>query len=67
MVENFSLQRRVQTGSESHPVSYPMGCRAISLRVKRAGREADRSPPSNGEVKKAWSYTSTPQYAFMEL
>jgi hypothetical protein len=23
------------------------------------------SPPSSAEVKKAWSYTSTPRYAFM--
>jgi hypothetical protein len=28
-------------------------------------READHSPPSSAEVKNAWSYTSTPQYAFM--
>jgi hypothetical protein len=29
------------------------------------GREADHSPPSSAEVKNAWSYTSTPQYALM--
>jgi hypothetical protein len=28
--------------------------------VKRPGREADYSPPTNGEVKKIWIYTSTP-------
>jgi len=33
------------------------------LGVKRPGREADHSPPSNTAVKNAWSYTSTPQYA----
>jgi hypothetical protein len=33
--------------------------------IKRPGREADHSPPSNAEVKNAWSYTSTPQYVFM--
>jgi hypothetical protein len=33
--------------------------------VKRPGREADHSPPSIAEFKNAWSYTSTPQYAFM--
>jgi hypothetical protein len=27
--------------------------------------EADHSPPSGAEVKNAWSYTSTPQYAFI--
>jgi hypothetical protein len=38
---------------------------ALSLRVKRPGREADHSPPSSAEVKHAWSYTSVPQYVFM--
>jgi hypothetical protein len=33
--------------------------------VKRPGREADHSPPSNTEVKNAWSYTSSPPYVFM--
>jgi hypothetical protein len=28
--------------------------------------EADHSPISNAKVKNAWSYTSFPQYAFME-
>jgi len=30
----------------------------LSRRVKRAGREADHSPPSSAEISKAWSYTS---------
>jgi hypothetical protein len=39
---------------------------APSSRVKRPGREADRSHPSSAEVKNAWRYyTSTPQYVFM--
>jgi hypothetical protein len=29
------------------------------------GGEADHSLPSNAGVKNAWSYTSTPSYAFM--
>jgi hypothetical protein len=33
---------------------------AFSLGVKRPGREADHSPPSNTEVINAWSYISTP-------
>jgi len=33
---------------------------AFSPGVKRPVREADHSPPSNAEVKNAWSYTSTP-------
>jgi hypothetical protein len=38
---------------------------ALSLGVKWPGREADHSPPSSAEVKNEWSYTSTPQYAFV--
>jgi hypothetical protein len=37
----------------------------LSLGIKRPGREADHSPPSSAEVKNAWSYTSTPEYAVM--
>jgi hypothetical protein len=32
---------------------------ALSLGVKQPGREANHSPSSSEEVKKAWSYTST--------
>jgi hypothetical protein len=38
---------------------------ALSLGVKRPGREAGHSFPSNAEVKNAWSYISPPQYALM--
>jgi hypothetical protein len=31
----------------------------------RPGREADHSPPSSAEIKKAWTYTSTPLYVFL--
>jgi hypothetical protein len=57
---NFSLHHRVQNGSEALPSSYPMGTGALSLGVKRPGREANHSPPSSAEVKNAWSCTSTP-------
>jgi hypothetical protein len=56
----------VQTGSDGPtqpPIQRVPG--AISLGVKRPGREADHSPPSNAEFKNASSYTSTPQYVFM--
>jgi hypothetical protein len=56
---NFSLNHHVQNGSGAHSASYPVGTGALSLRVKRPGREADHSPPSSAEVKNAWSYTST--------
>jgi hypothetical protein len=42
------------------PIQWVPG--ALSLGVKRLGREADHSPPSSAEVKNAWSYTSTILY-----
>jgi len=33
---------------------------SFSLEAKWPGREDDHSPPPTGEVKNAWSYTSTP-------
>jgi hypothetical protein len=38
------------------PIQWVPG--ALSLEIKRPGREADHSPPSSAEVKNAWSYTS---------
>jgi hypothetical protein len=40
----------------------------LTMMQTRPGREADHSPPSSAEVKKAWSYTSTPpmnEYEFV--
>jgi hypothetical protein len=37
-----------------------MGTGSLSLGVKPPERETDHSLPSNAEVRKAWSYTSTP-------
>jgi hypothetical protein len=48
----------VQTGSGVHPTSYMMGTGGSFPGVKRPGREAGHSPPSNAEVKKMWIYTS---------
>jgi hypothetical protein len=62
---NYSLHHRVQTGSGAHPPPIQWVPGVISLGVKRPGRKADHSPPSSAEVKNAWSYTSTPAYAFM--
>jgi hypothetical protein len=42
------------------------GYRRLSPEIKRPGREANHTPPSNAEVKNAWSYKSTPPYVFME-
>jgi len=33
---------------------------ALSVGVKRPGREADHSPTSSAKVKNAWCYTSIP-------
>jgi hypothetical protein len=37
-------------------------CFTLSAGVKRPGREADHSPPTNAEVKKTWIYTSLLTY-----
>jgi len=42
-----------------------MGTKGSFPGIKRPGREADHSLPSSAYIKNAWSYASTPQYAFM--
>jgi hypothetical protein len=64
-VKKFSLLHIVQTGSGVQPASYKMGTGSSFPGVKRQGREADHSSPTNAEVKKMWIYTSTPTYFFM--
>jgi hypothetical protein len=54
---------RTALGPTQPPIQWVPG--ALSLGVKRPGREADHSPSFSAEVKTEWSYTSTPQYAFM--
>jgi hypothetical protein len=54
---------RTALGPTQPPIQWAPG--ALSLGVKRPGREADHSPPSSAEVKNAWSYTSIPHYVFM--
>jgi hypothetical protein len=53
--KKFSLLHVVQTGSENHLASYPMGPGALSPGVKRPGHEAYNSPPISTEVKKSVS------------
>jgi hypothetical protein len=48
---NFSPNHRVQSDSGAHPASYPVGTGCSFPGLKRMGREADPSPPSNAEVK----------------
>jgi hypothetical protein len=45
-------------GLTQPPIQWVPG--ALSLGVKRPGREADHSPPSSAEVKNGRSWTSTP-------
>jgi hypothetical protein len=59
----FTAASRTALGPTQTPIEWVRG--ALSLCVKRPGRETDHSPPSSAEVKNAWSYTSTPQYVFM--
>jgi hypothetical protein len=49
---------RTALGPTQPPIHWVLG--ALSLGLKRPGREADNSPPSSIEVKNVWSYTSTP-------
>jgi hypothetical protein len=59
----FTKVSRRTLGLTQPPIQWVSG--AISLGVKRPGGEADHSPPTSAKNKNAWSYTSTPQYAFM--
>jgi hypothetical protein len=66
---NFSLHHRIQNGSgpTQPPIQWvPV---ALSLGLKRPGREADHSPPSSAEVKNAWSYPlpNTPSWRGAQL
>jgi hypothetical protein len=61
----FGTASRPTLGPTKPPIQWVPG--ALSLWVKRLGREAERSPPSTAEAKNAWKYTSTPQYVFMAL
>jgi hypothetical protein len=50
--EDFSFSTCIQTGSEAHPVSYPMGTGGpFPGGNARPGRDADHSPPSSAEGK----------------
>jgi hypothetical protein len=45
----FATASRTALGLIQPPIQWVTG--ALSLRVKRPGREADHSPPSSAEVK----------------
>jgi hypothetical protein len=55
------LLTEADRNNQSHlqsPVEKVPGC--LSPKVKRPDHKADRSPPSNAEVKNEWNYTSIP-------
>jgi hypothetical protein len=57
----FTIASQPAVGSTQKPIrGRRCTAGALSPGVKRLEREADHSPPSSAEVKKAWSYTSTP-------
>jgi hypothetical protein len=64
--EYFSLLHVVETGSGAHPASYPMGNLGPFGGCKAPVREVEHSFLTSDEVKKAWIYTSTPPYVFIE-
>jgi hypothetical protein len=59
----FTTASKPALGPTHPPIQRVTG--AVSLRVKRPGRESVHSSPSSAEVKNAWSHTSTPQYTFI--
>jgi hypothetical protein len=54
----FTTASRPALGPTQPSIQWVTG--ALSLVVKRPGREADYQPPSSAEVKNAWNYTSSP-------
>jgi hypothetical protein len=61
---HFSILSRPAMGSTQPPVQRVLG--VLSLGVRRQGREADRSPRSNVEVKQTWMYPSTHPYSMAQ-
>jgi hypothetical protein len=59
----FTTISRIALGPTQPPIQRVP--RALSLRVKRPGRQADHSLPSSAKVKNSWSYIFTLQYVFM--
>jgi hypothetical protein len=59
----FSMSSKTTLRPTQPPIQWVPG--ALFPGVKRPGREADYSHPTNSEVKKTWLYTSNPPYALM--
>jgi hypothetical protein len=54
----FTIVSRPTLGPKKPPTQWVPG--ALTLGLKRLGREADHSPPSTIDVKNVCSYTSVP-------
>ena len=65
LLDSISLLQDVRAGCGAHPAPYSLGIVGSFLGVRRLGREANHSAPSNSEAKNEWSRTSTPTSVFM--
>jgi hypothetical protein len=59
--QNFSPLHSVQTSSGAYPMSTGASLSRFPPGVKRSGREADHSPPSNAEVKNGGAVPPLPR------
>jgi hypothetical protein len=50
----------IQTGSGSHPASYPVDAGFAFAKIQVAGHETDHSLPATADVKKTLIYIPTP-------
>jgi hypothetical protein len=62
---DFSFVHIVETGSNAHPSSCPIGARVSFPRAKVAGSLIELSLLSSAEVKNTWSCMSTLPDVFM--
>jgi hypothetical protein len=60
---HFSTLSRYDLGPTQPPMQWVLG--TVSPGLKRKGIEADNSPATGIEVKKAWIFTYTPPYILM--
>jgi hypothetical protein len=61
---HFSISSRPVLASTQPPMQWVPGL-FFFPGIKQQGCEAEHSPPTSAEVKKTWTYTSTPPYVFM--
>jgi hypothetical protein len=65
VAENFFLRHRVQTGSGSHPASYPTGSGALSPGVRGWGVKLTTHLHLVPRLRKREAIPPLPQYVFM--